>query len=218
MTTLPERLQWILDQRGWSQRELARRAGLKSETHVGLLMKEKTRPNAETMLRIAAAAKVRLEWLVSGEEPIERPVSRRAIISNLIHPVVERVGRTLGHWLLRRHGYDGADEAAADYLGAALIAPRAAFVRAHRVHGDGLDKLADAFGTTETGAALRLGEVLRRPLAVVAPKTVRVRGPEEWTWPDEATLRRWARNPRPGLRKAKLGDDPRRVVLEVDER
>lgn len=127
------------------------------------------------------------------------------------------VGHELGHWLLARHGYVGDDEErAADFIAAALIAPRRAFRAACRALGDDLVALADAFHMTETGAALRLGEVERRPLAVVAPQRVRVRGPEEWTWPDEATLRRWARRPAPGLRKVQLRDDPRRVVLDAE--
>lgn len=128
------------------------------------------------------------------------------------------VAHELGHWLLRRHGYAGDDEErAADYLGAALLAPRRAFLAARRALGDDLPALAEAFGTTETSAALRLGEVCSVPLAVVAPQTVRVRGPEEWVWPDEGTLRRWARGLAPGLRKVRLTDDPRRVVLDAED-
>lgn len=126
------------------------------------------------------------------------------------------VGHELGHWLLARHGYDGADEErAADHLGAALLAPRRAFLTARRALGEDLPTLAEAFSMTETGAALRLGEVTGVPLAVVAPMQVRVRGPEGWVWPDEPTLRKWARRPVPGLRKTTLIDDPRRVVLDV---
>lgn len=133
------------------------------------------------------------------------------------------IAHELGHWLIARHGLVGAagvgddEERAADYLGGALLAPRRAFLAARRALGDDLSALAKTFSTTETGAALRLGEVLRLPLAVVAPQTVRVRGPEDWVWPDESTLRRWARRPAPGLRKTRLTDDPRRVVLDADE-
>lgn len=128
------------------------------------------------------------------------------------------VGHELGHWLLRRHGVQVDDEErAADYLGGALLAPRRAFLAARRVVGDDFAELAETFSTTETGAALRLGEVLDQPLAVVAPQRVRVRGPEEWIWPDEGTLRRWARRPARGLRKVRLTDDPRRVVLDAEQ-
>lgn len=128
------------------------------------------------------------------------------------------VGHELGHWLLARHGYRGDDEErAADFLGGALLAPRRAFLAARRALGEDLPELAKTFSMTETGVALRLGEVERHPLAVVAPATVRVRGPEEWVWPDESTLRRWARRPAPGLRKVRLTDDPRRVVLDAED-
>jgi hypothetical protein len=133
-------------------------------------------------------------------------------------PAVFAVAHELAHWLLARTGYVGTnEERSADALGAALLAPRRAFQAARRVHGEALHELAAAFDVTETCAALRLGEVERRPLAVVAPSSVRVRGPEEWVWPDETTLRRWARRPAPGLRRARLRDDPRRVLLEAED-
>lgn len=128
------------------------------------------------------------------------------------------VGHELAHWLLRREGFDGEDEErVADALGAALVSPRPAFRRAFRAVGDDLPALATALCTTETGAALRIGEVAKRPLAVIAPKQVRVRGPEDWVWPDENTLRCWSQRPRSGVRKRHLRDDPRRVVLEAQE-
>ena len=128
------------------------------------------------------------------------------------------VGHELGHWLLNRCGYHGDDEErAADYLSGALLAPRATFLSAHRALGEDLPALAETFSMTETGAALRLGEVTRVPLAVVAPATVRVRGPEEWVWPEESTLRSWARRTMPGIKKVRLTDDPRRVVLEPED-
>lgn len=130
------------------------------------------------------------------------------------------VAHELGHWLLdEEHArtLDGEEERRADFLGGALLAPRAAFRAALRSLGADLAELAEAFRTTETGAALRLGEVTGQPLAVVAPQRVRVRGPEEWIWPDERTLRAWARRPAPGLRKTVLTDDPRRVVLDVED-
>lgn len=127
------------------------------------------------------------------------------------------VAHELGHWLLRRHDVDVHDEeAAADFIAGALLAPRRAFVAAVRTHGHDLTALAEAFDVTETSAALRLGEVLRVPLVVVAPSRVRVRGPEGWVWPPEPTLRRWARRPGEGLRRTRLQDDPRRVVLEAE--
>lgn len=129
------------------------------------------------------------------------------------------IGHELGHWLLRRHGCwcGESEEREADYLGAALLAPHRAFRRAYYQLGADLPALAAAFSTPEAGAALRLGEVMHVPLAVVAPQTVRVRGPENWVWPDESTLRSWARQrtPRPGVRAVRLSDAPRTVVLDA---
>lgn len=126
------------------------------------------------------------------------------------------VAHELGHWLLERHGVTVEDEeVAADLLAGALLAPRAAWRSAVRAHGRDLAELAEAFGVTETCAALRWGEVEHVPLAVVTPQRVRVRAPEAWVWPDVATLRAWARRPAPGLRKTRLTDDPRRIVLDA---
>lgn len=145
----------------------------------------------------------------------------RIVIGRHLPPLYAHfaIAHELGHYLLRQHGYDGDDEErAADFLGAALIAPRRAFLAARRAVGEDLPDLARAFGMTETAVALRLGEVCHVPLAVVAPQTVRVRGPEEWVWPDESTLRRWARGRvQPGIRKVRLTDDPRRIVLDAED-
>lgn len=162
-----------------------------------------------------------------GPRPVHGPAALirvgddwRIVLARSLPPLyaVFAVGHELAHWLLAQHGYDGNDEeAAADYLGAALLAPRRAFLAARRVLGDDLPALAKAFSTTETGAALRLGEVLRVPVAVVSPGLVRVRGPEGWNWPDEATVRGWARVRTAGLRKVRLTDDPRRVMIGVND-
>jgi hypothetical protein len=160
-----------------------------------------------------------------GPRPVHGPAALirvgddwRIVLARSLPPLyaVFAVGHELAHWLLAQHGYDGDDEeAAADYLGAALLAPRRAFLAARRALGDDLPGLAEAFSITETGAALRLGEVLRVPVAVVSPGLVRVRGPEEWTWPDAATVRGWASRPIAGLRKVRLTDDPRRTMLGI---
>jgi transcriptional regulator with XRE-family HTH domain len=71
METLWARIQSILDERDWSERELGRRAGLKSETHVGLL-KTTENPNRDTLVKIAAAGEVELDWLASGRPPRRR--------------------------------------------------------------------------------------------------------------------------------------------------
>jgi len=129
------------------------------------------------------------------------------------------VGHELAHWLMDLCGVknDDNEEAAADYLAAALLAPRETFRAALRELGEDLPALANVFHVTETCAALRLGEVTGQPLAVVTPHRVHVRGPEEWVWPDEMTLRAWTRKTPPGVRSTRLTDDPRRVVLGVEQ-
>lgn len=173
-----------------------------------------------------ARALLGVDAVLRGPRPVATPAalvrvgeSWRIVIGRSLPPLYAlfAVAHELGHWLLRRHGLDDTDEAAADYLGAALVAPRPAFRAAWRTKGCELAQLAEALHMTETGAALRLGEVLRVPLAVVAPHRVRVRGPEAWIWPAEPTLRGWARRPAPGLRRVRLTDDPRRVVLEAED-
>lgn len=130
-------------------------------------------------------------------------------------------GHEVGHLLLDEAGYRGEDtEVCADYLGAALMAPRPALVALHRAFGFDLSAISIEVGATETWAALRVGEVLRIPVAVVAP-IIRVRGPENWVWGTDTDVRRLARLPQSklprGLVKTKLTDDPRRVVLMGDE-
>lgn len=117
----------------------------------------------------------------------------------------------IGHWAL---GAD-APEAACDALAAALLLPRRAYLAAAREHGADWPALAARFGCSESAVALRWGEVVGEPLALVAPVRVRVRG-EPWGWPPaEEQIRELARAPRPGLASARLSDDRRRVVVRA---
>ena len=124
----------------------------------------------------------------------------------------------LAHVVLRRVGHPGAeDEPHANYLGAAMLLPRAAVAASYRAEGFAPRALAEAIVCTQTAAALRFGEVLGAPLAAVSPAVVRVRGPSAWVWPDEDTIRAWAQRPRPGLSRVRLTDQPRRVALLADD-
>lgn len=165
--------------------------------------------------------------ILRGPRPLHGPAALvrvgqdwRIILARGLPPLEAAfaVGHELGHWLLRRHGClpDNDEERHADYLAGALLAPRRAFLAARRALGEDLPRLAHALRMTETGAALRLGEVTGLPLAVVAPRRVRVRGDESWVWPDEETLRRWAGRRIPGLLRARLRDDPRRVMMAAE--
>lgn len=129
------------------------------------------------------------------------------------------IAHELAEWWLRvREKYDGEDvEHCANYVAAAILSPRRAFRLAVEAYGRSFPELAHAFRVTETLIALREAEIDRRPRVVVSPALVRVRGPDGWVWPDESTLRRWARGPAPGLRKVRLTDDPKRIVLDADE-
>ncbi len=136
---------------------------------------------------------------------------------------LERKAFALSHeiaewWLRVREGYVGEDvEHGANYIAAAIMAPRRAFARSLRAHGHDFAELAADFRTTETHVALREAELADIPRAVVSPALVRVRGPHDWVWPNEGVVRRWARAGAPGVTKVRLTDDPRRIVLDVEE-
>ncbi len=118
------------------------------------------------------------------------------------------IGHELGHALLKRAG-EPDSERAADYIGAALMAPYAAA----RAYDDDWRSLAEDIGSTQTQAALRTAEVLLIPRALVTPGRVYLRGPEGWVWP----LARRSLERYPGVRKTVLDDDPKRFVLDVEE-
>ena len=144
----------------------------------------------------------------------------RAYVSNRLGPF--RAAFALAHELAHVHlGIleHGAPEleALCDGIAACVLCPRRAFRAAVSEHGrQAWAQLALDFGTDETCAALRVGEVVGIPLVVVAPRSIRVRG-DAWTWPDERALRRLARNGGPGVERAVLRDDARRVVLVADD-
>lgn len=117
----------------------------------------------------------------------------------------------LGHYALG----PGASEAACDAVAGALLLPRPAFRAAARELGADWPSLAAFFGCSESAAALRWGEVIGDPLALVAPVTVRVRG-LPWAWPaEEREIRELAASLRPGLARTRLRDDCRRVVVRA---
>lgn len=122
------------------------------------------------------------------------------------------IGHELGHLYLGHHGHGSAElEELCDAIGGALTCPRAAFESAVGRLGLRLGRLAREFCTTQTSAALRLGEVLRRPTAVVTPGRVRFRG-DAWGWPPEAETR-LLRPPRSPVEKIRIGDEPNRFAL-----
>jgi hypothetical protein len=121
------------------------------------------------------------------------------------------VGHEVAHFVL---GPD-ATEQDCDYLGAAIIAPRPAMMLALRHVGRDWSELARIFGSTQTLAALRASEATGEPLALVAPRRVRVRG-DAWAWPEtEGEIRKLAKCGHSAIDAAQLTDEPRRVVMVV---
>lgn len=114
------------------------------------------------------------------------------------------VGHELGHATFARLGIRmprDDEERAADLFGGALLAPRPAVRAFYRSRGLKLRALATLAVSTPTWAALRMGEALGLPCAVLTPEKVRVRGPD-WCWPDAETLRRTAWSSRLGVRRS----------------
>lgn len=63
LPTLADRINWIMETQGASGRSLARAAGLRSETHIGQILKGAD-PRLSTVRAIARAAGVPVAWLV----------------------------------------------------------------------------------------------------------------------------------------------------------
>jgi len=140
---------------------------------------------------------------------------RRIMVRRGLPPSIRSwvVGHELGHWARGSScTWPGGDEEqACHYIGAALQMPRGAFAKALR-EGATWAMLAERFRVTETSAVLRVGEVRGEPLAIVCPHRIYARGPDEWAWPEERTLRQWARRPAPGIAATRLAD-PKRIVI-----
>lgn len=130
--------------------------------------------------------------------------------------VLERrfcLSHELAHVVCEDVGFTGPNlEEMCDCIGAAFQTRRKPFSRRAREVGANFRQLALDFGTTESWAALRFGEVTSRPLALVAPKTVRVRG-RVWEWGTVDDVRRMAVSGARGLARANLSDDLDRIAL-----
>ena len=111
------------------------------------------------------------------------------------------------------------EERAANFVGAAVLAPKATVARAYSYFGERLGPLARFFGLSQTSIVLRLGDVRGDARAVVT-RTGNVLVPTQCTFP-------WASLPAvqvakghrlfKGIAKAKLGGgiDEGRVALRV---
>lgn len=128
------------------------------------------------------------------------------------------IAHEIAEWAAQQLGIVDADiERFCDAAAAAIMAPRPAMRALLRRVGDDYAAIARALVSTETCAALRVGEVTGRHLAVVAPTAVRVRGLGEWVWGSEEALRRLARAAElpENIDRVALGDEPRRWVLRA---
>lgn len=116
----------------------------------------------------------------------------------------------VGELCLKRARYCEPDaEDLANQIAAALSAPRRGYGRACAELGPDFAALADDFGLTQTSAALRYGEVTGTPVAVLTPRSVRVRDAGDWRWPSVQQIRRGL----PGMARVELTDAPQRVAL-----
>lgn len=138
MSTLAERINAILKQRGWSQRELSKRSGMNDTGINTLLAQLKADPLAATLTtvrRISEGAGVSFDWLLTGrdelaEESLKAPqLSAHPRYAELL-PVAQELQRAPA-WVWSRVGETRAivDD---DELTAGALADLAAFIMRHR--------------------------------------------------------------------------------------
>jgi hypothetical protein len=136
------------------------------------------------------AALVPRDGFLLGADPTDRTaweilVWSRASDERKIFAVAHEVAE----WYLKVVRYVGEDvEDVANAIAAALVAPRRPFIQAVKRHGFKLSKLALDFDTTQTCMALRYGEALRKPVAVLTRSRCRYRG-ETWKFHPQEFLR-----------------------------
>lgn len=121
------------------------------------------------------------------------------------------VAHEIAEWFLVTAGVeDDESEQDADAIAAALLAPLPFASAACEHRGRKWGQLALDFGSTESCAALRYGEVTGRPLLLLTPRCVRERG-DPCVWPADDVLRSAKRVPR--IARARLRDDSSRLVV-----
>lgn len=146
------------------------------------------------------------------------------ILVPLGHPDLNfAVAHELAEWALARlAGFDGEHverERAANYLGAAIVAPADTVRRAHAHFGEKLRTIARTFALSQTSTTLRLAEVQQEERAVVTKSgnvLVRTQGCFPWADVPIVDVARGAGRWR-GLAKARLrgGIDEGRIALRV---
>lgn len=142
--------------------------------------------------------------LIGGSQAFElRGEWKIAMVKNIPEAYAAHTcGHELGHAVLGRAGIKlprPVEERVCDQIGGAILAPSPAMVALFDAHRFDLRAIAREAVCTPTWAALRIGEALGIPCAVVSPERVR--------------LRRLASTPKAGLRKALGGG--RTAVFQV---
>lgn len=130
----------------------------------------------------------------------------------------------LAHWALRElEHYEGPDEERfANYVGAALVAPRALVRAAATFYGaklESVEPMSGALMISQTAATLRLGEVLGDDRVVVTKSGNVLRSSEEAFPEPDRRIVAFARSKRarPGVVKVALrgGIDTHRIALRT---
>lgn len=180
--------------------------------------------NDELLLAPEIAARVLgTVGVVFGEAGTVARLDGRRIIVPIDHGDLNfATAHELAEWALRDialfRGTHVERERAANYVGAAILAPAEVVRRAHDYFGERLRPLARTFALSQTSAVLRLAEVRRDERAVVTKNgNVLLRTQGTFPWADVPVVEvarggRWR-----GLAKARLrgGIDEGRIALRV---
>lgn len=150
--------------------------------------------------------------LVPHQAQLGRLVGRRIYVRAGLPTQIEEwiIGHELGHYALSLTGREGL-EAECDYIGAAIQMRRSIFAARMREVRHDFRTLAIDFATTQTSAAMRVGEISNRPIAVLTPTRVYTRG--ELAGMAAEHVRRLSAAP--DVRKTELTDAPHRTALDA---
>lgn len=189
---------------------------------------------AEDELPLAAEIAVRLlgpTGLIYGHPAAGARLEGHTVLVPKNHPDQNFViAHELGEWALKHiarfRGESAKKEEAANYIAAAIIAPRPAVKAAYECFGEDVATMGRAFAMSCTATVLRLAEVRGDERAVVTSKSqnVIVRNPQRVDWADPKILRVAGRLARggsgsyPGLVKTAvfdLGIDRGRVAFRA---
>jgi len=66
-TTIADRLRYLIEVRGYTQVELAKKCGVTQAAISNLVTDASRKPSAPTLLKLAAALQANAEWVITGE-------------------------------------------------------------------------------------------------------------------------------------------------------